>query len=131
MGQAESHAADAGGPGATQAAGSGGQDKDAVEFLTQALSFGSCTAPCKGPRNVSSGDRTMAVPGAPSAGSRDGVKEPALPLGWEERWSSTRQRKYYYNLEKGTSTWNHPVSSRLVPDPTKPRDRGTCACPGP
>ena len=50
MGQAESHAADAGGPGATQAAGSGGQDKDAVEFLTQALSFGSCTAPCKGVR---------------------------------------------------------------------------------
>ena len=29
--------------------------------------------------------------------------------------NSTRQRRYFYNLQTGMSTWNHPVTSRLVP----------------
>jgi len=30
---------------------------------------------------------------------------------------STRKRRYCYNLETRISSWNHPVSSRLVPGP--------------
>ncbi|TPX32676.1 hypothetical protein SeMB42_g07587 [Synchytrium endobioticum] len=29
-------------------------------------------------------------------------------MGWEERWSVSRQRLFYFNPETGTSQWNKP-----------------------
>ena len=56
------------------------------------------------------------------------VVAPARP-GWEEKFSSSRQRVYYYEKKTGTSTWFHPNPKRSfrgnpVPQPPTPTVAG-------
>ena len=47
---------------------------------------------------------------AQAGGGVGGLLPGTLPPGWEERFSSSRQRVYYYQKKTGNSTWEHPTT---------------------
>ena len=47
---------------------------------------------------------------AQAGGGVGGLLPGTLPPGWEERFSSSRQRVYYYQKKTGSSTWEHPTT---------------------
>ena len=61
---------------------------------------------------------------AQAGGGVGGLMPGTLPPGWEEKFSSSRQRVYYYQKKTGTSTWEHPNplprrKPNKTPDPGK------------